>query len=115
MRNFRNYEIWKDSMSLAKDIYLHTKSFPKNDAIVDQMRRSAISIPSNIAEGASRVSSKEFARYLEIALGSTFELETQIELSYIFKYLNENDYENTINHIISIEKRITSLIQKMRM
>ena len=114
MRNFRNYDIWKDSINLAKDIYLSTKNFPSHSAIVNQMQRAAISISSNIAEGASRTSSKEFARYLEIAVGSAFELETQVELSYNFQYLNEDNYKTLMSDIISIEKRISTFILTLR-
>lgn len=114
MRNFRNYDIWKDSMQLAKDICQCTKNFPQFNAITNQIQRSAISIPSNIAEGASRTSSAEFARYLEIAIGSAFELETQIELSYHFQYLDKTKYNRLVSDIISIEKRISTFISKLR-
>ncbi len=114
MRNFRKYDFWQDSMNLVKLIYQLTNSFPKNDALVNQMQRAVVSIPSNIAEGSSRVSSIEFARYLEISIGSAFELETQLELSYMLKYINDNGYNNLIKDIQSIEKRIYILIQKLR-
>jgi four helix bundle protein len=114
MRNFRKYDFWQDSMNLVKLIYQLTNTFPKNDALVNQMQRAVVSIPSNIAEGSSRVSSIEFARYLEISIGSAFELETQLELSYMLKYINDNGYNNLIKDIQSIEKRIYILIQKLR-
>ena len=104
MRNFRNYDIWKDSMLLAKNVCQCT----------NQIQRSAISIPSNIAEGSSRSSSTEFARYLEISMGSAFELETQIELSYYFQYLDEENYKKLISDIVSIEKRISTFIMQIR-
>ena len=78
------------------------------------MQRAVVSIPSNIAEGSSRLSSNEFARYLEISMGSAFELETQIELSYMLKYVKDNEYNNLIKDIQSIEKRIYLLTQKLR-
>lgn len=78
------------------------------------MQRAAISIPSNIAEGSSRISTTEFARYLEISVGSAFELETQIELSYMLKYINDNDYDSIIKNINSIERRLSSFIKKLR-
>ena len=114
MRNFRNYDIWKDSMLLAKNICHHTKNFPQYSAITNQIQRSAISIPSNIAEGASRASSAEFARYLEISIGSAFELETQIELSYYSQYIDEENYKQLISDVVSLEKRISSVISKIR-
>ena len=114
MRNFRNYDIWRDSMLLAKNVCQHTKSFPQYSAIVNQIQRSAISIPSNIAEGSSRSSSKEFVRYLEIAIGSAFELETQIELSYYFQYLDEESYKKLITDVVSVEKRMSTFISNIR-
>ena len=78
------------------------------------MQRAAISIPSNIAEGSSRISTTEFTRYLEISVGSAFELETQIELSYMLKYINDNDYDSIIKNINSIERRLSSFIKKLR-
>lgn len=101
-------------MNLARNIYQLTNTFPRYDAIINQMQRAAISIPSNIAEGSSRISTTEFARYLEISVGSAFELETQIELSYMLKYINDNDYDSIIKNINSIERRLSSFIKKLR-
>ena len=101
-------------MLLAKNVCQYTKNFPQYSAIVNQIQRSVISIPSNIAEGSSRSSSKEFVRYLEIAIGSAFELETQIELSYYFQYIDEENYKKLISDIVSIEKRISMFISKIR-
>ena len=101
-------------MLLAKNICQYTKNFPQHGAIVNQIQRSAISIPSNIAEGSSRSSSVEFARYLEIAIGSAFELETQIELSYYFQYLDEENYKKLLSDVVSVEKRISTFISKIR-
>ena len=112
MRNFKTYDFWKDSMYLAKSIYQLTNTFPRYEAIINQ--RAAISIPSNIAEGSSRISTTEFARYLEISVGSAFELETQIELSYMLKYINDNDYDSIIKNINSIERRLSLFIKKLR-
>ncbi len=114
MRNFRQYDFWQDSMNLVKSIYQLTNSFPKYDAIINQMQRAVISIPSNIAEGASRMSSIEFARYLEISVGSIFELETQIELSCMLKYINNDEYDHLIKDVKSIEKRLYLMIKKLR-
>ena len=101
-------------MLLAKNVCQQTKDFPQYSAIINQIQRSAISIPSNIAEGASRSSATEFARYLEIAIGSAYELETQIELSYYFQYLDEENYKKLISDVISVEKRISTFISKIR-
>ena len=114
MRNFKTYDFWRDSMNLARSIYQLTNTFPRYDAIINQMQRAAISIPSNIAEGSSRISTTEFARYLEISVGTAFELETQIELSDMLEYINDKDYENIIKNINSIERRLSSFIKKLR-
>ncbi len=83
MRNYKELEIWQRSMSLVTTIYKETRSFPDTErySLTSQIRRSAVSIPSNIAEGCSRSSKKELVRFLEISIGSAFELETQIIIS----------------------------------
>jgi four helix bundle protein len=80
MRNFRELKIWQKGIDIAIKTYRVTETFPKEDkfTIVQQMNRASISIPSNIAEGCSRKSEKDYFRFVEIALGSTYELETQI-------------------------------------
>lgn len=114
MRNFREYDFWKDSMTLAKDVYIVTKDFPRYDGIFNQIQRAVVSIPSNIAEGSSRASETDFARFLEISLGSAYETETQLEILYSMNYISENTYVKLISNIQSIEKRLSSLIIKIR-
>lgn len=114
MRNFREYDFWKDSMTLAKDIFIVTKDFPRYDGISYQIQRAVVSIPSNIAEGSSRASETDFARFLEISLGSAYETETQLEILYSINYISENTYVKLISNIQSIEKRLSSLINKIR-
>lgn len=114
MRNFREYDFWKDSMTLAKDIFIVTKDFPRYDGISNQIQRAVVSIPSNIAEGSSRASETDFARFLEISLGSAYETETQLEILYSINYISENTYVKLISNIQSIEKRLSSLINKIR-
>lgn len=82
-RSHRRLEVWKLSMELVEQIYSFTQSFPKEErfGLTNQMRRAAVSIPSNIAEGSAKGSKKEFCRFLLIARGSLMELETQIEIS----------------------------------
>jgi len=111
MRNFREYDIWIDSMELVNNIYDLVGYFPKNEQYVltSQMTRSAISIPSNIAEGASRNSEKDFARFLEIGLGSAFELETQVRIAVKRKYISDDNKTRTIESLISLQKRISAL------
>ena len=82
MRNFRKLDVWNDSRKLVKEIYLLTKQLPETEkyGLVSQINRCVISIPANIAEGSAKDSQKDFARFLQISLGSAFELETHIIL-----------------------------------
>ena len=116
MRDFRKYEVWLDGVNLSTEIYRLTESFPKQEtyALANQLQRAVVSIPSNIAEGASRESEFDFARFLEIALGSTYEVETQIRIAYNLAYINQLQLENLLQKLQSIEKRLTSLINRLR-
>src|SRR5262245_46345730 len=80
MRNFKELKIWQKGIDLAVKTYRFTDTFPKEDkyALVQQMTRASVSIPSNIAEGSSRKSEKDYGRFIELSLGSAFELETQV-------------------------------------
>lgn len=91
-RKHHDLRVWQESMRLAKDIYKATEQFPREEtyALTSQMRRAAVSIPSNISEGAARRGPKEFLQFLTIARGSLSELETQIILAADFGYLSDN-------------------------
>lgn len=93
MRNFREYDIWIDSMELVSRVYKIVDEFPVNEkfSLSSQITRAVVSIPSNIAEGASRDSEKDFARFLEIALGSVFELETQLIIANNRNFIQHNE------------------------
>ena len=116
MRNFRNYDVWVDGVEFSIDIYKMTESFPKKEtyALCDQLQRAAVSIPSNIAEGCSRKSVNEFAHFLEFSLGSSYEVETQLEIAIRLGYIQNADFKKAIEKVQSIEKRITGLIQTIR-
>lgn len=110
MHNFRQLNIWKDAMKLAKSVYGFSANFPSNEkyGLTSQINRSAVSVASNIAEGSSRDSDKEFMHFLSIAIGSLFELETQIILANDFDFISKDDTETIIADIIILQKMITN-------
>lgn len=112
MRDFRKLEIWINGMSVVRDIYTLTKQLPDNEkfGLISQMQRCAVSIPSNIAEGCSRNSEVEFKRFLEIAIGSAFELETQIIICNELSFLSSEITDPLIIQLNTLQKQINSLI-----
>jgi four helix bundle protein len=115
IRNYKDLNIWKRSIELVKNIYEISNSFPKEELYVltSQLRRTAISIPSNIAEGFSRFHNKEYRQFLYIALGSCAELETQIIIANYLKYLDDDKFNDIINESEVICKMISNLIKKI--
>ena len=115
MRNFRNLEVWKKGIVLVKDIYSLSATLPDNEkfGLISQMQRCSVSIPSNIAEGSSRNSEVEFKRFLEIAIGSSFELETQLLLCIELGYLPVENTQKILNELESLQKQLNSLITKI--
>jgi four helix bundle protein len=116
MRNFRNYEIWQHAVDLAVSVSALCDGFPKYElfALGDQLRRASISISSNIAEGASRTSVAEFAHYLEISIGSAFEVETQLLIARKRNYITEESYEGLVKKLQYLERQINSFISRLR-
>ena len=117
MRKFKNLLIWKESMQIVKDVYKLSKLLPDNEkyGIVGQIQRAAVSIPSNIAEGCSRKSSVEFARFLEISLGSAFELETQLIIINELQLITQDVIiKGILTDIEKLQKMINSLKMKTR-
>ncbi len=110
MHNFRNLKIWQKSRIIVKEVFLLTRDFPSEEkfGLVSQIMRSAYSIPSNIAEGSGRDTSKEFARFLDIALGSAFELETQLILAADISYITESQLKDILNLLQEVQKMIYS-------
>ncbi len=109
MRNFRELEIWKDSIDLATEVYQITRTFPDHEkfGLANQMNRCAISIPSNIAEGC-RGSNKELIQFLNISLGSSFELETQLTIARNLSYVDEVSFGDLIEIVNNVQKRINA-------
>jgi four helix bundle protein len=115
MKNFKNLTVWNKSMSVAKSC-LSIINIPKDtkyNALFNQINRSAISIPSNIAEGSSRKSTKEYLRYLEISLGSAFELETQL-LLIEHAYVDREKSQAILSELIEVQKMLSGLMSTLK-
>lgn len=111
MKNFRDLKVWEKSHKVALKVYGLTKSFPKEEmyGLVSQMRRSASSIPTNIAEGCGRGSDSQFAYFLNIALGSASELEYQLILSSDLKLISDENSKEILKELIEVKKMLTKL------
>lgn len=116
MRNFKELEVWKESRLLTKEIYQLTNALPLDEkfGLTSQIRRCVISIPSNIAEGSAKDSQKDFLRYLQISLGSSFELESHLLLCIDLELLNNEQAKIQLQTIERIQKRISSLIKYVK-
>ena len=116
MHDFKKLEVWRKARVVAKDIYICCQSFPKEEifGLTSQIKRSVISIPSNIAEGCGRDSKKQFSYHLNVALGSTFELETQLLIAKDLEYLKEEDQEKLITKLEEIAKMIFGLKKSLQ-
>lgn len=113
MRNFKELDIWKDSISLVKEVYLLIETLPDEEkfGLRSQISRCVISIPANIAEGCAKDSQKDFVRFLQISLGSAFEFETHLIICNNLAFINYEDFELIIERIKILQKRIHSLIK----
>ncbi len=111
MRNFRKLDVWTDGLVLAKDIYRITAKFPKEEkfGLISQMNRASISVPSNIAEGASRRTKKHFANFLDISIGSAFELETQLIISESLNMVSKEEFDAILPSLLSLQRRLNAL------
>ena len=113
MHNFRKLDIWADAIELADRVYALTETFPHSETygLSSQMQRAAVSVPSNIAEGAGKDSDADFSRFLAIALGSLYELETQVEIAHRRAYISTENYYPILTHIESLQKRVYNFRQ----
>ena len=113
MESHKDLKVWQESMNLVVEIYKITNHFPKEElyALTSQMKRSALSIPSNIAEGAGRNGKAEYCRYLYIALGSASELETQLEIAYRLNFIS--DIKDLDSKIRFIKNMLSKLIKSL--
>ncbi|MDN3672307.1 four helix bundle protein [Flavobacterium branchiarum] len=116
MNTFRQLLIWQKSMNLVTEIYQVTNSFPKEEVygLTSQIRRSSISIPSNIAEGYGRNGNNDYLRFLNISISSLFEMQTQLEISFNLKYINEIQFNKINEDSKEIERMLSSFIRKIK-
>ncbi|MFY7671522.1 four helix bundle protein [Tenacibaculum sp. MEBiC06402] len=116
MKTFRELIVWQKSMNFVTEIYKITKYFPEDEkyGITSQIRRSAISIPSNIAEGYGRSGLNDYLRFLNISIASLFELQTQLEISFNLNYMNKLKFSKLFDLSREIERMLSSLIRKLK-
>ena len=115
MKTYNELFVWQKSMELVTNIYRDTQSFPKEEVygLTSQIRRCAVSIPSNIAEGFGRKSQQDFIRFLKISMGSLFELQTQLRISKNIGFLNESRFNELFEETREVERMLSSFIQSI--
>ena len=113
MNNFEELNIWKRSIELVKEIYHLTNKFPKSEkfSLVDQIRRSANSIPSNIAEGCGRNTEPQVAHFINISIGSLCELQTQIVISVGLNFITKEESKNILTEVSELKKMTWSFLR----
>ena len=116
MRDFRKLQVWEKSHALTLKIYELTSQLPREEiyGLTNQIRRACPSIPTNIAEGCGRERTADFARFLQMAMGSASETEYLILLAHNLKYFNAKQYVELTDAIVSVKKMLTSLLKRIR-
>ncbi len=116
MQDFRKLKVWEKSHDLTLKIYELTSQFPREEiyGLTSQIRRACASIPTNIAEGCGRETSADFARFLQIAMGSASETEYLILLAHNLKHFNTKQYVTLTEAIVSVKKMLTALLKNIR-
>ena len=116
MGTFRDLLIWQKSMVLVTEIYTLSNKFPNEEvySLTSQLRRSAISVPSNIAEGYGRNGNKDYLKFLNIAIASLFEMQTQLEIAFNLKYITQLQFNKTYEESRETERMISSFIKKIK-
>ena len=115
VKTYRDLIVWQKAMELVSEIYVHTKSFPEDEryGLTSQLRRCSISLPSNLAEGYGRNSTQDYIRFLRIANGSLFELQTQLEIASNLGFLKGEIFSVLFESSREIERMLSSLIKKI--
>lgn len=113
MRDFKTLEIWQRAIRLARNINELTQSFPSHEkfGLAVQMNRSGVSIASNIAEGCGRITIPDLKHFIHIAIGSSYELETQIEIAYLSCYINSNIYQSITSELNTLQKMMVGYVK----
>ena len=111
INSFRDLRVWQASMDLVEQVYQFTQTFPSQEiyGLISQMRRAAVSIPSNIAEGHTREHSKEYLHHLSMAQASLAELQTQLEIAGRLKYLSSEQVNKMMEQAVSLSKQLYAL------
>jgi four helix bundle protein len=115
VRTYRDLKVWKRGIDLARQLYASTRGFPEDErfGLTAQIRRAAVSVPSNIAEGQARRTSKDFIQFLYIAKGSLAELDTQLTLAHELLYIQEDSYQELLESIDALQRMLFSLTSKL--
>jgi len=115
--NYKELQFWKRSKKLCVSIYQSTSNFPQEEkfGITNQIRRSAVSIPSNIAGGSSRSSIKDFRRFIEISMGSAYELETQLSIANEIGYLSDNSSKALLSELLSVIQMMSKFKSSLKL
>lgn len=116
MRDFHKLKVWQKSHQLALEVYKVSQSFPKEElfGLTSQIRRAVSSVPTNIAEGCGRDSNKDFAHFLQIAIGSASEVEYELLLAHDLQYINKDEYERLTSEMVAIRKMIVKYRAELR-
>ena len=116
MKTYREFIAWQKAMDFVTTVYKCTKLFPKDElfGLTSQIRRSAVSIPSNFAEGFGRKGNNEFLRFIHISIGSLYECQTQLEIARNIDYLNTTEFDSIFNQSKEIEALLLGLEQKLK-
>jgi four helix bundle protein len=112
-KDYKDLDIWRKSIALCDNVYKTTRDFPKEElfGLTNQLRRASISIPSNIAEGFGRKTQQQFIYFLQISLGSTFEIETQLIIAQKQEYVNKGQLQGLLQEVEDVKKLINGMIR----
>ena len=116
MQDFRQLKVWEKTHKLALDTYRATRQFPRDEAfgLTAQLRRAAVSIPANIAEGCGRTGDREFGRFLGMALGSASELEYHLLFAHDLAFLTDQDFKHLTEGVVEVKRMLAGLVQSMK-